>query len=145
MLNQDIVREATRLTRAGQLVEATALLQRMLEGGSAPRPESHSASQARLPRLDPLTIDATANEVEEREAPQIFPARSARRRRSLPLDGMRDFSRLGLRSPITRAPLSHRTSCPRAHDLSPVPSVTPREAGLTSCSSQAAVRDNRFP
>ena len=30
MLNQDIIREATRLTRAGQLVEATALLQRML-------------------------------------------------------------------------------------------------------------------
>ena len=29
MLKQNIVREATRLTRAGQLVEATALLQRM--------------------------------------------------------------------------------------------------------------------
>jgi poly(hydroxyalkanoate) depolymerase family esterase len=107
MLNQDIVREATRLTRAGQLVEATALLQRMLQGGSAPRPESRSASQARLPRLDPLTIDATADVVEEREAPQIAPARSAQaRRRSLALDGMRDFSALGLRSPITRAPLS---------------------------------------
>ena len=107
MLNQDIVREATRLTCAGQLVEATALLQRMLQGGSAPTPESRSASQARLPRLDPLTIDATANVVEEREAPQIAPIRSAQgRRRSLPLDGMRDFSGLGLRSPITRAPLS---------------------------------------
>ena len=107
MLNQDIVREATRLTRAGQLVEATALLQRMLQGGSAPRPESRGASQARHPRLDPLTIDATANVVEEREAPQIAPIRSAQgRRRSLPLDGMRDFSGLGLRSPITRAPLS---------------------------------------
>ena len=107
MLNQDIVREATRLTRAGQLVEATALLQRMLQGGSAPTPESRSASQARLPRLDPLTIDATANVVEEREAPQIAPIRSAQgRRRSLPLDGMRDFSGLGLRSPITRAPPS---------------------------------------
>ena len=107
MLNQDIVREATRLTRAGRLVEATALLQRMLQGGSAPTPESRSASQARLSRLDPLTIDATANVVDEREAPQIAPIRSAQgRRRSLPLDGMRDFSGLGLRSPITRAPLS---------------------------------------
>lgn len=107
MLNQDIVREATRLTRAGQLVEATALLQRMLHGGSAPKPEHRNAAQARLPRLDPLTIDATADVVGEREAPQISPARSAReRRRSIPLDGMRDFSGLGLRSPITRAPLS---------------------------------------
>ena len=35
MLNQDIIREATRLTRAGQLVEATALLQRMLRGERA--------------------------------------------------------------------------------------------------------------
>ena len=35
MLNQNIIREATRLTRAGQLVEATALLQRMLRGESA--------------------------------------------------------------------------------------------------------------
>ena len=107
MLNQDIVREATRLTCAGQLVEATALLQRMLQGGSAPRPESRGASQARHPRLDPLTIDATVNVVDEREAPQIAPIRSAQgRRRSLPLDGMRDFSGLGLRSPITRAPPS---------------------------------------
>jgi LytS/YehU family sensor histidine kinase len=30
MLDQDVVREATRLTRAGRLLEATALLQRML-------------------------------------------------------------------------------------------------------------------
>ena len=37
MLNQTTVREATRLTRAGQLVEATALLQRMLRGESRPR------------------------------------------------------------------------------------------------------------
>jgi len=30
MLNQDLMHEATRLTRTGQLVEATALIQRML-------------------------------------------------------------------------------------------------------------------
>ena len=34
MLNQNMISEATRLTRAGQLVEATALLQRMLRGES---------------------------------------------------------------------------------------------------------------
>jgi hypothetical protein len=38
LLNQNIVSEATCLTRAGQLVEATALLQRMLRGESAPDP-----------------------------------------------------------------------------------------------------------
>ena len=38
MLNQNMISEATRLTRAGQLVEATALLQRMLRGESAPEP-----------------------------------------------------------------------------------------------------------
>ncbi|MET4745276.1 hypothetical protein ABIF73_009478 [Bradyrhizobium japonicum] len=36
MLNQNIIREATRLTRSGQLVEATALLQRMLRGEKEP-------------------------------------------------------------------------------------------------------------
>jgi hypothetical protein len=35
MLNQDTIREATRLTRAGQLAQATALLQRMLRGERA--------------------------------------------------------------------------------------------------------------
>jgi hypothetical protein len=35
MLNQNMISEATRLTRAGHLVEATALLQRMLRGESA--------------------------------------------------------------------------------------------------------------
>lgn len=36
MLNPDMVREAARLTRAGQIVEATALLQRMLRGDGGP-------------------------------------------------------------------------------------------------------------
>jgi hypothetical protein len=45
MLNQDIVREATRFTRAGQLAEATALLQRMLRGESAPEPTSGTTAR----------------------------------------------------------------------------------------------------
>ena len=67
MLNHDIVREATRLTRAGQLVEATALLQRMLRGESAPEPSGGTARAAPA-RLEPPTIDVKANVVEERES-----------------------------------------------------------------------------
>src|ERR1700730_8029789 len=67
MLNQDTVREATRLTRGGQLVEATALLQRMLQGDSAPGPRSRSAAQAPLARFAPPTIDAKAYSLEQRE------------------------------------------------------------------------------
>jgi hypothetical protein len=52
MLKHDIVREATRLTRAGQLVEATALLQRMLRGETVPDTDirhhrAHRSYQAR--------------------------------------------------------------------------------------------------
>ncbi|QIO31369.1 alpha/beta hydrolase family esterase [Bradyrhizobium sp. 1(2017)] len=106
MLSQDIVREATRLTRAGRLAEATMLLQRMLRDGSAPTPESRHAPQARHPRLDPLTIEATADVVEEPEASQISPSSAQGRRRSSPLDVMQDFSGLGLRGPIGRTPPS---------------------------------------
>src|SRR5580692_2412860 len=63
LLNHDIVREATRLTRAGQLVEATALLQRMLRGESAPEPASAVPA-----RLGPPTIDVKANVIEETES-----------------------------------------------------------------------------
>jgi poly(hydroxyalkanoate) depolymerase family esterase len=105
MLNQDTVREATRLTRAGQLVEAAALLQRMLQSDSAPEPTSSSATQATLARLEPPTIDAKANVAKERESRKTSQARSGRKR-GPPLDGMREFSALGLRGPITRAPPS---------------------------------------
>ena len=50
MLNQATVREATRLTRAGQLVEATALLQRMLRGERA---------QDRRPAARPAPLSET--------------------------------------------------------------------------------------
>ena len=107
MLNHDIVREATRLTRAGQLVEATALLQRMLRGESAPEP-SGSTARAAPARLEPPTIDVKADVVEERESRQPTQASSAPPRRKSParFDGMKDFSGLGLRGPIRRAPPS---------------------------------------
>jgi hypothetical protein len=106
MLDQNTVREATRLTRAGQLGEATALLQRMLRGESVSRPTGGAADLA-PPRLQPPTIDLKANVVEEKESRQTTRATSAERwKRPASFDGMRDFSGLSLRGPITRAPPS---------------------------------------
>jgi poly(hydroxyalkanoate) depolymerase family esterase len=107
MLNQDTVREATRLTRAGQLVEATALLQRMLRGESHPGPASRSAAATPLARLEPPTIDAKAHVVDESERRRPARGTSAQgRKRPALLDGMRDLPGLNLRGPIRRAPPS---------------------------------------
>jgi poly(hydroxyalkanoate) depolymerase family esterase len=110
MLNQDIIREATRLTRAGQLVEATALLQRMLRGAGAPAPDAASRTNDRiaLAGREPLIIDAKANAVEETDShPQLKPATSAppRTLRAL-LDRKKGRSGIGLRGVMKRAPLS---------------------------------------
>ena len=108
MLNQDIIREATRLTRAGQLVEATALLQRMLRGESAPDAPSRTGGRIALTGREPLIIDAKANAVEETDShPQSEPATSAQPRmlRAL-LDRKEGRSGIGLRGVMKRAPLS---------------------------------------
>ena len=64
MLNPNTMLEATRLTRAGRLIEATALLQRMLRGETAPDMSFGSAGdnalagrsrQSLTPRRRPLT------------------------------------------------------------------------------------------
>ena len=106
MLNQDIIREATRLTRAGQLVEATALLQRMLRG--EPAPDASSDTGGRIALAGPLIIDAKANPVEETDSPpQSEPATSAQPRmfRAL-LDRKEGRSGIGQRGVMKRAPLS---------------------------------------
>jgi hypothetical protein len=114
MLNHDIVREATRLTRAGLLIEATALLQRMLRGESAPEPSGNTARAAPA-RLEPPTIDVKANVVEERESRPLTQASSAPARRKSPsrFDSLKDFSGLGLRGPIRRAPPSTSDIAPK--------------------------------
>jgi poly(hydroxyalkanoate) depolymerase family esterase len=119
MLNPDIVREATRLTRAGQLHEATALLQRMLRGAST---EAAPAGPARTApaRLEPPTIDIEAVRVAERDrqpasaaAHASAQATSAKaRRRPAPRDGVSAFAGLDLRAPIGRAPPAMRDIVP---------------------------------
>jgi poly(hydroxyalkanoate) depolymerase family esterase len=105
MLNQSMVREATRLTRAGQLVEATALLQRMLRGECGPA--FRRTAPAPLARLEPPTIDAKARVIEQSEGMPIAQAASVQRtKRRAPLDGVKKFSTPGLRNPIGRAPPS---------------------------------------
>ena len=106
MLNQDTLREATRLTQAGQLTEATALLQRMFRGERAPAAASAAPSPIRLPDRTPPTIDLKANGVgkADRAAPAETPATTARRRRPL-FDRAKDGAWLGLRG-VKHAPAS---------------------------------------
>ena len=78
MLKQDLVGEATRLTRAGQLVEATRLLQRVLRGESAP--DALRSDRIALTGREPLIIDAKPNTIEETDSPHLARAISAQPR-----------------------------------------------------------------
>jgi poly(hydroxyalkanoate) depolymerase family esterase len=107
MLKLDIVREATRLTRAGQLVEATVLLQRMLSGKTAPDATSGTTGRIALTGRQAPIIDAKADTVEETDSPHLARATSAQPRMlSALLDRTKERSGLGLRGVIKRAPLS---------------------------------------
>ena len=99
MLKQDIVREATRLTRSGQLVEATALLQRMFRGDGVPDATERMTGRIALPGREPPTIDTKANTGEEADSPQ------PRKLHTL-LDRTKDHSGFGLRGVTKRAPPS---------------------------------------
>jgi poly(hydroxyalkanoate) depolymerase family esterase len=129
MLNQDIVREATRLTRAGQLMEATALLQRMLRGDSTPAATPDDSAQTTPARLTPPTVEGQATRVGERERqpaqagttqaratqakpvkPKPAQARSAHaasaatRKWTLHREDFGELPEFGLRNPLQRAP-----------------------------------------
>src|SRR6266550_4205907 len=106
MLNQDIIHQATRLTRAGQLVEATMLLQRMLRGETAQEAKSGSMARIALTGREPLIIDAKANTIEETDSPNLARATSAQPRMPRALPNTKGRSGLGLRGLIKRAPLS---------------------------------------
>ena len=104
MLKQDIIREATRLTRTGRLVEATALLQHMLRGERTTNPTSHTDAIA---LLQPSIVDVKANWVKTQvpgtTAPEAGKARSNR---------TDDYSGFRLRGTTKRAPPSTRDIVP---------------------------------
>jgi poly(hydroxyalkanoate) depolymerase family esterase len=106
MLNQDTLREATRLTQAGQLIEATALLQRMFRGERAPAAPSPVPGRIGLPDRAPPTIDLEASHVggADRAARAETPTATPRRRRPL-FDRAKDGTWLGLRG-VKQAPAS---------------------------------------
>ena len=110
MLRQDIIREATRLTRAGRLVEATALLQQMLRGEKA-TDATINTNPIVLPARS--VIDVEANWVKDTESPRSAPAASqqsskyrARRNRTNNSLGLQ------LRGVTKRAPPSIRDVVP---------------------------------
>src|SRR5712671_448286 len=111
MLKHDIVREATRLTRAGQLVEATELLQRMLCGETAPEATPGTTARIALTGREPLIIDAEATTIEETDSPNLARPASTQPRmlRALDINGQ---SGRALRGLIKRAPLSTRDIVP---------------------------------
>ena len=97
MLNQDIVREATRLTRSGRVTEATALLQRMLRGENAPNAVPTAGGPVPATGREPPTIDAKANQADTRVRP---------RTRRTPSNLAKNFPGLGPGGSLRRAPPS---------------------------------------
>jgi poly(hydroxyalkanoate) depolymerase family esterase len=73
MLNPDMMLEATRLTRAGRITEATALLQRMFRSEIA---RDMSAGKAADPALAGPIIDGAAEAIDE-TGPSVFGADTA--------------------------------------------------------------------
>jgi poly(hydroxyalkanoate) depolymerase family esterase len=113
MVKLDIVREATRLTRAGQLVKATVLLQRMLRGENAPEATSSTTGRIAFKGREPPIIDAKANTIEETDSPHSAQATSARPRTlGASLNRTRKRAGFGLRGAIKRAPLSEQDIVP---------------------------------
>jgi poly(hydroxyalkanoate) depolymerase family esterase len=110
MLNPNIMLEATRLTRAGRLTEATALLQRMLRGETAPDMTFGTAHDISPTGRKPPIIDAKAETIEETDRPLLNAATSAqphtfRALRAL-LDRVKRRSGLGLQGLMQPVPVS---------------------------------------
>ena len=69
MPNPNIMLEATRLTRARRLTDATALLQRMLRGETKPEMTFDTADAVAPTRGNPPIIDAKTEAIAETHRP----------------------------------------------------------------------------
>ncbi|WP_063994395.1 extracellular catalytic domain type 1 short-chain-length polyhydroxyalkanoate depolymerase [Bradyrhizobium sp.] len=106
MLNPDMVREATRLTRAGQLVEATALLQRMLRGEAGSAATRRNTVPVEPARLEPPILDLKASVAERESGPSTQAMPATRHKGLTPFGGMKDLSGFAMPGPVgpTRIP-----------------------------------------
>ena len=77
MPNPSKMLEATRLTRAGRLTEATALIRRMLRGETAPGTTFGNADDIAPGGRRPPMIDAKAATIPETDRPLLDAATSA--------------------------------------------------------------------
>jgi poly(hydroxyalkanoate) depolymerase family esterase len=109
MLKQDIVREATRLTRAGQLLDATVLLQRMLRDEREPDARTHIAPAG----CEPPIIDGKVDAAEDADTQTLTRATSVDPSMLHDFfDRTKDGSGLALRGLVKRAPPSARDIAP---------------------------------
>jgi poly(hydroxyalkanoate) depolymerase family esterase len=106
MVNPNTVLEATRLTRAGRLTEATVLLRHMLQGETASDMTFGTADDITPTERKPPIIDAKAETIEETDRPPLNAATSAQPHMFRPLRALLDrvkrrsgFGLRGLKQP----------------------------------------------
>ena len=140
MLNPNMMLEATRLTRAGRLTEATALLQRMLRGEPAPNMSFGSAVDAAVAGRAPPIIDANAETIDEMDRPLFGAATSARPNKFGVLRAL--FDRIRRRSP---GPVSTPDIVPAGGKFIEATYSNPAGTRTYKLSSPAAIRGRHSP
>ena len=136
----DMMLQATRLTRASRLIEATALIQRMLRGET-------DSEIARLGNRPP-TIDGDAETIDETKPPHFDAAPSAQPYYFRPLRDpkhcFKHVSRHGLRGWMGPAPLSTPDIVPEGGKFIEEIYTNPAGSRASSFTSPAAIRAKRF-
>jgi poly(hydroxyalkanoate) depolymerase family esterase len=111
MLDQNILREATRLTRAGRLTEATALLQRTLRSGGEAKGRWAAPSPVHHAGLMPPVIDLEITDSSGADCAVPAEPSTSSIRRQPTFDRAKDGTWLGMRGV--------RRAAPSAIDISP--------------------------